>query len=101
MFQLDGWKIGFHHDRAEGMTLCTLDNDVTHVVGVAFCSHKDQFSYAAGRKVALAKALKILTADKSLRLKFWLAYKATGAKGSEYIQDNSHGNESAVAVQSS
>jgi hypothetical protein len=42
------------------------------VVGVAFCSRKDNFDRAAGRKLALARAM--LTYDYQLRTAIWAAY---------------------------
>jgi hypothetical protein len=46
--------------------------------GTAYCAPTDNFSYPAGRKIALTKALKGF--DREIRKAFWESYWKSGAK---------------------
>lgn len=90
MFQVDDYQVEFYHchdpkyDKKNSLlgvalfwTECTIyRGNETFVSGVARCHPNDSYNRNIGRKVSLAKALKILTKDRELRKRFWDAYFA-------------------------
>ena len=88
MFQVDGYKVEFVHDELLDIeidgkhpkaTACWISlvsknhkSDVAY--GHAYCSVEDQYNKNRGRKLSLSRALKMLTADRNLRKRFWDEY---------------------------
>lgn len=64
----------FYGGRWDGRreTACHILRGETAVArGCAYCSHKDQFSKARGRKLAFARAIQSFVVLKENRLLFW------------------------------
>lgn len=87
MFRYKQYKVEFFHSTSllgpcvpwSQQTVCTITEDHETVseisgYGVAMCSRKDHFSRSKGREIAFQRALSNLTADKSKRREFWLAF---------------------------
>ncbi len=82
MFTVDQFKVVFRHDRPEAhshptQTVCFVTSIVDGsavATGVAKLNPRDQFVYEAGRKLALARAIKGFPRDE--RQAFWDAYFA-------------------------
>lgn len=71
------------------LTLCFLDvwegeKMVKAETGMAFCSRKDQFKKATGRKVALARALKKAGLGKAARAAVWSRYNCRSIESTKY-----------------
>lgn len=73
--------IDWHHQPTDGadesvsyVSQCILKNEAMEPIknGLAWCSVKDNFCRAKGRKVSLARAIKIF--DKPVRAEIWKAY---------------------------
>ena len=71
----DEIKIDWHHDVPNKSTACVLTVGDKELVAVARCSHGDQFNRVTGRKLALARVLKIADLDKDLRKMIWNVLK--------------------------
>jgi hypothetical protein len=91
MFKVDEYIVRFQHIRyaeplnlvpanrpaiyIQATTICWIAfGDTSKVIGVTYCSIKDQFSYNEGRKKALTRALTNAKFDKATRTRFWQAY---------------------------
>lgn len=72
--QLIGLTDCFIEEVVEGRPL-TRDADP---LGTAVCSAHDTFDKARGRKISLARALVVLTPDRTIRKQFWDAYAREG-----------------------
>ena len=83
MFTVNGFKVKFGHynpsnpKKHKRVTLCDIYDEENNLVASeeAFCSKNDPFNKEQGRKIALARALRILYPnDPSARAQFWDAY---------------------------
>ncbi len=85
MFKVGDYRVWFKHNpneevelsedlHARGVTECFIENEngIGASFGYAFCSSKDNFSRAVGRKVSLTEALKPFSKD--WRKAFWEKY---------------------------
>ena len=60
------------------ITMCTIsyeDSQVPPIIGYAERGKKDSFCKDTGRKISLARALKLFTSDKEYRKEIWEAYR--------------------------
>lgn len=74
MLKVVGHRIYFRHN-IPNTTECHIEHEAGgDVVGLAMCSKQDNYSKSTGRKVALARAMKIAGWEKSVRVKVWNAY---------------------------
>ena len=89
MFFVENTKVTFRHspdDHFGRSTHCKIflapddeqgdDGRDLIATGMASCHPKDQYDKNVGRKIALSRALKMLTDDRVLRKTYWDAYFA-------------------------
>jgi len=89
MFELNGYKVNFHHEKFDvpfelpqnwgiisikGTTACEIRGNGKAYRGTTFCSAKDMFNRNTGRKIALGRALKEAGFDRETRKQFWSEY---------------------------
>ena len=76
--------IKWHHsiwgDENQYTTSCVIEIGKSMYYGVALCHKKDQFCKAVGRKLSLARALRIAGLSKDERTKVWEDYRTIGQK---------------------
>jgi len=76
-------RVRFKHDMPNGRTYCILDEDKPiglRVVGQAKCHPGDMYCKNTGRKVALAKALRVAAFPRTVRGIVWNGYFAKRGK---------------------
>jgi len=62
-------------DFGQHQTCCEIVNGEFKYYGTALCHKKDQFCKATGRKLSLARALKVAGLSKNERAKVWEDYR--------------------------
>lgn len=73
--KLGGYDVEFAHVSKRGVTMANVVVEGRAFTGIAECSRLDNFSRIAGRKVALAQALKHSGLPKTERTLVWEDFK--------------------------
>lgn len=73
-------KIDWHHDVAKKTTSCTLTVGDQVRTAISMAHHGDQFSRKTGRKLTLARVLKIADLPKAVRTEIWSVIWSKGVK---------------------
>jgi hypothetical protein len=91
---LHNLKVQFSHNMVHGVTSCVCVGDQNAILDIgvrARCSKKDQYCRETGRKVTLARLLKVLNFPKEERSLVWEAYRVSpiqkGGKPKWYIKE--------------
>jgi len=71
---LNNYKVKWLHKRKSTSCVIKLEDGTKLITGIAFLHPKDNFCKATGRKVSLARALKLYGFSKEERKKFWSDY---------------------------
>ncbi len=75
------WLYDQKYDGRRGTQVCLRVNTYYATICYAWCSHKDVYSANEGRKISLARALKIRVLSKEDRTRIWKEYdKVIGLK---------------------
>ena len=69
------WYHNFEEVDQQHMTVCEVLTNNAKFYGTALCHKKDQFCKAVGRKLSLARALRIAGLSKEQRKQVWEDYR--------------------------
>jgi hypothetical protein len=69
------------HINTRDFTTCLMECAESRVTATAICHPHDNFSYDAGRRISLAKAMAALALTKEERREIWEAYRAMTPNG--------------------